>query len=65
MLKYSTLKSILNLNVVYNTIVGDEGGFAPSCNGTEERFELLLEAIKKAGLEPGKDVYPRIGLCFF
>ncbi len=39
-----------------STAVGDEGGFAPNFNGTEDAIETILEAIKKNGLEPGKDV---------
>lgn len=41
----------------YNTNVGDEGGFAPSCvEGNEEPLKLIVEAIKAAGYEPGKDI---------
>ncbi len=41
----------------YNTNVGDEGGFAPSCkDGNEEPLELIVEAIKAAGYVPGKDI---------
>ncbi len=41
----------------YNTNVGDEGGFAPSCNeGNEEPLKLIVEAIKAAGYVPGKDI---------
>ena len=36
--------------------VGDEGGFAPNVSGADESLELLTEAIKKAGFEPGKDI---------
>ncbi|WP_414049378.1 surface-displayed alpha-enolase [Macrococcus animalis] len=39
------------------TAVGDEGGFAPTFEGTEDAVETILEAIKAAGLEPGKDVF--------
>jgi enolase len=40
-----------------STAVGDEGGFAPNfAGGTEEALESILEAIKNAGYEPGKDV---------
>ncbi|WP_324176656.1 surface-displayed alpha-enolase [Staphylococcus pseudintermedius] len=39
------------------TAVGDEGGFAPNFEGTEDGVETILEAIKAAGLEPGKDVF--------
>lgn len=37
------------------TSVGDEGGFAPDLGSDEEAIECILEAIKKAGYEPGKD----------
>ncbi len=37
------------------TSVGDEGGFAPDLASDEEAIELILEAVKKAGYEPGKD----------
>ena len=41
----------------YNTNVGDEGGFAPSCReGNEEPLELIVEAIKAAGYKPGEDI---------
>ncbi len=36
-------------------IVGDEGGFAPALKSDEEAIETILEAVKKAGYEPGKD----------
>lgn len=38
------------------TSVGDEGGFAPNLKDEEEVLEYILEAIKKAGYEPGKDI---------
>ena len=37
------------------TSVGDEGGFAPALKSEEEAIETILEAVKKAGYEPGKD----------
>ena len=37
------------------TSVGDEGGFAPNLSGDEETIETILEAVKAAGYEPGKD----------
>ena len=41
----------------YNTNVGDEGGFAPSCReGNEEPLKLIVEAIEQAGYVPGKDI---------
>ena len=39
-----------------STAVGDEGGFAPNFNGIEDALDTIVEAIKKAGYEPGKDV---------
>jgi len=40
----------------YATSVGDEGGFAPNLKSNEEACELIVEAIKAAGYQPGKDV---------
>ncbi len=40
----------------YKTSVGDEGGFAPDLRSNEEAFVLILEAIRKAGYRPGRDV---------
>jgi enolase len=39
-----------------STAVGDEGGFAPDFNGIEDALDTIMEAIKAAGYEPGKDV---------
>ncbi len=53
---FHALKSILK-KAGYNTNVGDEGGYAPSCTkGNEEPLELMVEAIKAAGYKPGKDI---------
>lgn len=41
----------------YKTTVGDEGGYAPNVkNGNEEPFQMIVEAIKSSGYEPGRDV---------
>lgn len=40
----------------FTTTVGDEGGFAPKLKNVEEAFELLVQAIQKAGYKPGKDI---------
>jgi len=40
-----------------NTAVGDEGGFAPDLKSNEEALEVIVEAIEKAGLTPGEDVF--------
>ncbi|HPS12706.1 MAG TPA: phosphopyruvate hydratase [Prolixibacteraceae bacterium] len=39
-----------------STAVGDEGGFAPTLNGTEDALESIIKAIEKAGYKPGADV---------
>ncbi|MBE6262821.1 MAG: phosphopyruvate hydratase [Prevotella sp.] len=39
-----------------STAVGDEGGYAPNFDGIEDTLDTIVEAIKKAGYEPGKDV---------
>ncbi len=39
-----------------STAVGDEGGFAPELEGTEDALDSILEAVKKAGYKPGKDI---------
>ena len=52
---FHCLKKILNTKG-YNTNVGDEGGFAPELKCNEEALETIMEAINKAGYEPGKDV---------
>lgn len=52
---FHALKDILN-DRGYSTAVGDEGGFAPDLNSNEEPFEILVEAIQKAGYQPGKDI---------
>ncbi len=53
---FHRLKSVLS-SKGYNTAVGDEGGFAPNLKSNEEALEIICEAIKAAGYEPGKDVY--------
>ena len=54
---FHALKSVLKAKN-YNTAVGDEGGFAPSCkDGNTEPLELIVEAIKKAGYVPGKQIF--------
>ena len=52
---FHNLKKVLNSKGLA-TGVGDEGGFAPDLESNTEGFELIMEAIKKAGYEPGKDV---------
>ena len=52
---FHNLKKVLNEKGL-STGVGDEGGFAPNLNSNSEGFELIIEAIKKAGYTPGEDV---------
>ena len=52
---FHTLKKILEAKG-YSTAVGDEGGFAPNLKSNEEAIELIIEAIEKAGYEPGTDI---------
>ncbi len=52
---FHNLKSVLKARGL-STAVGDEGGFAPNLDGTEDALNVIIEAIKKAGYEPGKDV---------
>jgi len=52
---FHALKSLLDMRGL-STAVGDEGGFAPSLESSEEAGDLLLEAIQKAGLIPGSEV---------
>ena len=52
---YHTLKKVLK-EKGYDVGVGDEGGFAPNLENEEQALDLILEAIKKAGYEPGKDI---------
>jgi len=53
---FHNLKEVLK-SKGYSTAVSDEGGFAPNLKSNEEALETIVEAIKKAGYEPGKDAY--------
>ena len=52
---FHQLKKVLKARNL-STAVGDEGGFAPSLNGTEDALNCIITAIKEAGYHPGKDV---------
>lgn len=52
---FHTLKSILNAKKL-STSVGDEGGFAPNLKKNEEALQLIVQAIKKAGYKPEKEI---------
>jgi enolase len=53
---FHALRGILK-KAGHSTGVGDEGGFAPNLKSNREALDLVLEAIAKAGLQPGTDVY--------
>ncbi len=53
---FHNLKSVLKKKG-YNTAVGDEGGFAPNLKSNEEAIQVILEAIEKAGYNPGQEVF--------
>ena len=52
---YHALKAVLK-DKGLSTGLGDEGGFAPSVDSTTAALDVIVDAIKKAGFEPGKDV---------
>ena len=52
---FHELKNVLKARNL-STAVGDEGGFAPSLDGTEDALQCILTAIKAAGYKPGKDI---------
>jgi enolase len=53
---FHALKSVLNKKGD-STSVGDEGGFAPNLKNNEEPLSVLMQAIKKTGYRPGKDIF--------
>ena len=53
---FHNLKKILHERGL-STAVGDEGGFAPKFDGTEDAVETIMQAIEKAGYKPGEDIY--------
>src|SRR5690606_13073089 len=50
---FHNLKKVLHDRGL-STAVGDEGGFAPALDGTEDALNSIIEAIKKAGYKPGR-----------
>ena len=52
---FHALKAVLHARGL-STAVGDEGGFAPDLRSHEEALETILEAIQKAGYQPGRDI---------
>ncbi len=53
---FHTLKKELSA-AGHNTNVGDEGGFAPNLGSTRDALDFIMTSIKKAGYEPGRDIY--------
>jgi enolase len=53
---FHALKSVLK-GMKLSTAVGDEGGFAPVLKNNTQALDVIIEAIRKAGYKPGKDVY--------
>ncbi len=52
---FHNLKSVLKARGL-STAVGDEGGFAPTLDGTEDALNVIIQAIEKAGYVPGRDI---------
>ena len=53
---FHALKKVLSKRGM-NTSVGDEGGFAPNLSSNEEALKVIMEAVKNAGYEAGKDIF--------
>ena len=53
---FHALKAVLH-KLGLSTAVGDEGGFAPNLSSNQQALDVIIEAIEKAGYEPGKDVF--------
>ncbi len=60
---FHSLKAVLKGKGM-NTAVGDEGGFAPNLSSNEEAIEVIVEAIKKAGYDPGKEALRGLSLIW-
>ena len=52
---YRAMKDVLKSRGVFRPGVADEGGYAPALKTNEQGFELMVEAIERAGLKPGQD----------
>ncbi len=59
---YHTLKKVLKEKGL-NVGVGDEGGFSPNLDSEEQALDIIIEAIKKAGYEPGKEIMLALDLA--
>jgi enolase len=52
---FRSMKHVLQSHGVYRSGVADEGGYAPALASNDAGFEMMVEAIERAGLKPGKD----------
>jgi enolase len=52
---FRAMKEVLAARGVYRAGVADEGGYSPGLSSNETGFELMVEALERAGLRPGKD----------
>ena len=59
---YHILKKVLKEKGL-NVGVGDEGGFSPNLDSEEQALDIIIEAIKKAGYEPGKEIMLALDLA--
>jgi len=59
---FHELKGLLK-DAGYQTLVGDEGGFAPNLSSNEQALDFIVKAIKKAGYKPGKDAFCAVDLA--
>lgn len=59
---FHNLKALLKKQG-YQALVGDEGGFAPNLKNNEQALQIIVQAIKKAGYKPGKQVFLAMDLA--
>ena len=59
---FHNLKKLLK-QAGFQTLVGDEGGFAPNLKSNEAAFDFIVEAIKSAGYKPGRDAFCGVDLA--
>ncbi len=63
-LNFPQLKINFSNGGLENPAVGDEGGFAPKFEGTEDAVETIIQAIEAAGYKPGEEVFLKdLKLC--
>lgn len=62
---FHALKKVLKDRAIFSTAVGDEGGFAPNLEGTEDALNSILKRYQSSRIRTGQRRYDRYGLCFF